>query len=86
MHKPFIFNILCSGPRASRRLACFLYYPTSTIRYERVERSFEMDANHALTFALAVSLSSMVIIIGAAFTGAYRFLKNIGIFKSHYYY
>lgn len=45
-----------------------------------------MDANYALTFAVAVSLSSMIIIIGAALMGAYRFLKNIGVFKGHYYY
>jgi hypothetical protein len=47
---------------------------------------FTMDANNALTFALAVSLSSMLVIAGAAFLGAYRFLKNIGVFKGHYYY
>jgi putative Mn2+ efflux pump MntP len=45
-----------------------------------------MDINQALTFAIAVSISSMLIIAGAAFLGAYRFLKNIGIFKGHYYY
>lgn len=45
-----------------------------------------MDANHALTFAVAVSLSSMIIIAGAALMGAYRFLKNMGVFKGHYYY
>jgi hypothetical protein len=45
-----------------------------------------METNHAITFAVVVSLSSMLIILGAALTGAYRFLKNIGIFKGHYYY
>lgn len=45
-----------------------------------------MDTSYALAFAVAVSLSSMAIIIGAAVMGAYRFLKNIGIFKGHYYY
>jgi len=45
-----------------------------------------MDTSHALTFALAVSASSMVIIVGAALMGAYRFLRNIGVFKGHYYY
>jgi len=45
-----------------------------------------MDSTHALTFAIAVSLSSMIIIVGAAVMGAYRFLKNIGVFKGHYYY
>ena len=49
-------------------------------------RGFVMDANQALTFAIAVSLSSMLVIVGAAFLGAYRFLKNIGVFKGHYYY
>jgi hypothetical protein len=49
-------------------------------------RGFTMDTSHALTFAVAVSLSSMLIIVGAAFLGAYRFLKNIGVFKGHYYY
>ena len=47
---------------------------------------FTMDANNALTFAIAVSVSSMLVIAGAAFLGAYRFLKNIGVFKGHYYY
>jgi hypothetical protein len=28
----------------------------------------------------------MAIIVGAALMGAYRFLKNIGVFKGHYYY
>ncbi len=51
-----------------------------------VKRSFEMETGHALTFALAVSFSSMAIIVGAALMGAYRFLKNIGVFKGHYYY
>ena len=45
-----------------------------------------METNHAIAFAVAVSLSSMLIILGAALMGAYRFLKNIGIFKGHYYY
>ena len=45
-----------------------------------------METNHAITFAVAVSLSSMLIILGAALMGAYRFLKNIGIFRGHYYY
>jgi hypothetical protein len=45
-----------------------------------------MDTSHALIFAIAVSLSSMAIIVGAALMGAYRFLKNIGVFKGHYYY
>lgn len=45
-----------------------------------------MDTGHALTFAIAVSLSSMAIIVVAALMGAYRFLKNIGVFKGHYYY
>jgi len=47
---------------------------------------FTMDANNAFTFAVALSLSSMLVIAGAAFLGAYRFLKNIGVFKGHYYY
>ena len=47
---------------------------------------FTMDANNAITFAVAVSLSSILVIAGAAFLGAYRFLKNIGVFKGHYYY
>ena len=45
-----------------------------------------MDANHAFTFAVGVSLSSMMIIIGAALMDAYKFLKNIGVFRGHYYY
>ncbi len=45
-----------------------------------------MDTGHALIFAVAVSLSSMAIIVAAALMGAYRFLKNIGVFKGHYYY
>jgi hypothetical protein len=28
----------------------------------------------------------MLIIVSAAVMGAYKFLKNIGIFKGHYYY
>jgi hypothetical protein len=47
---------------------------------------FKMETGQALTFALAVSFSSMAIIVGAALMGAYRFLKNIGVFKGHYYY
>lgn len=50
------------------------------------DRSFGMDANYAYTFAVAVSLLSMVVIVGAALMGTYRFLKNIGVFKGHYYY
>jgi hypothetical protein len=46
----------------------------------------DMDTSQALTFAVAVSLSSMFVIMGAAFLGAYRFLKNIGVFKGHYNY
>ena len=45
-----------------------------------------MDTGHALIFAVAVSVSSMTIIVGAALMGAYRFLKNIGVFKGHSYY
>ena len=48
--------------------------------------NFSMDTSHAFTFAVAVSLSSMLVIVGAALMGAYRFLKNIGVFKGHYYY
>lgn len=56
------------------------------VTYNHVKRSFEMETSHALTFALAVSFSSMAIIVGAALMGAYKFLKNIGVFKGHYYY
>ena len=45
-----------------------------------------METSHAFTFALAISISSMLIIVSAAVMGAYKFLKNIGIFKGHYYY
>jgi hypothetical protein len=45
-----------------------------------------LDANSALTFAIGLSAFSMVVIAGAAFMGAYRFLKNVGLFKGHYYY
>jgi len=45
-----------------------------------------VNPDSALTFALALSLFSMVVIAGAAFMGAYRFLKNVGLFKGHYYY
>lgn len=45
-----------------------------------------LDANSALTFAVGLSALSMVVIAGAAFMGAYRFLKNVGLFKGHYYY
>ncbi len=48
--------------------------------------SFGMDTNSAFTFTLAVSLFSMVVIVSAALMGAYRFLKNVGLFKGHYYY
>ena len=45
-----------------------------------------MDATYAFTFAVGVSLFSVCTIVGAALMGAYRFLKNIGVFKGHYYY
>ena len=45
-----------------------------------------MDATYAFTFAVGVSLFSIFTIVGAALMGAYRFLKNIGVFKGHYYY
>ncbi|RJP73910.1 MAG: hypothetical protein C4532_03545 [Candidatus Abyssobacteria bacterium SURF_17] len=45
-----------------------------------------MDATSAFTFTVAVSLFSMAVILGAAITGAYRFLRNVGLFKGHYYY
>jgi hypothetical protein len=50
------------------------------------DRSFGMDVNHAFAFAVAVSLFSMLVIAGAALMGTYRFLKNVGVFKGHYYY
>ena len=65
-------------------LLVITYSKVFTFNY--VKRSFKMETGHALTFALAVSFSSMVIIVGAALMGAYRFLKNIGVFKGHYYY
>jgi hypothetical protein len=45
-----------------------------------------MDAHFAVTFAFGLSMFSMAVIAGAAFMGAYRFLKNVGLFKGHYYY
>lgn len=51
-----------------------------------IDRSFGMDPNSALAFTLAVSFMCMLFILGAAFVGAYRFLKNVGLFKGHYYY
>jgi len=45
-----------------------------------------METTYALTFAVGVSLFSIFTIVGAALMGAYRFLKNIGVFKGHYYY
>ncbi|MBI5116351.1 hypothetical protein HZA56_07735 [Candidatus Poribacteria bacterium] len=48
--------------------------------------SFAMNAEHAFTFAVAVSLFSIAVIAGTALMGAYRFLKNVGVFKGHYYY
>ena len=49
-------------------------------------RSFGMGSVSAVTFMLGLSLFSMLIIVGAALMGAYRFLKNVGLFKGHYYY
>lgn len=49
-------------------------------------RSFGMGGISAFTFMLGLSLFSMLIIAGAALMGAYRFLKNVGLFKGHYYY
>ncbi|RJP17063.1 MAG: hypothetical protein C4520_17835 [Candidatus Abyssobacteria bacterium SURF_5] len=49
-------------------------------------RSFTMNTEFATTFALLLSLFSVSVIAGAAFMGAYRFLKNVGLFKGHYYY
>ena len=40
----------------------------------------------ALAFAIAVSASSILVIVGAALMGAYKFLKNVGFFRGHYYY
>lgn len=48
--------------------------------------SSKVGTESALTFAVALSLFSMTIIAGAAFVGAYRFLKTVGLFKGHYYY
>jgi hypothetical protein len=48
--------------------------------------SLKMDTNFAVTFAFGLSMFSMAVIAGAAFMGAYRFLKNVGLFKGHYYY
>jgi hypothetical protein len=48
--------------------------------------SFAMSDISAFTFMLGLSLFSMFVIAGAAFMGAYRFLKNVGLFKGHYYY
>jgi hypothetical protein len=45
-----------------------------------------MDAHSTLSFAIVISTFSMAVIAGAALTGAYRFLKNVGVFKGHYYY
>ncbi|GAB4354462.1 MAG: hypothetical protein Kow0099_38610 [Candidatus Abyssubacteria bacterium] len=45
-----------------------------------------MDPNSAFAFTVGVSLFCMFIIMGAALMGAYRFLKNVGLFKGHYYY
>ncbi len=44
-----------------------------------------MDVS-TFTFTVALSFFSMIVIVVAAFMGAYRFLKNIGLFKGHYYY
>ena len=49
-------------------------------------RSSGMGGVSAFTFMLGLSLFSMFIIAGAALMGAYRFLKNVGLFKGHYYY
>ncbi|MBI4832889.1 MAG: hypothetical protein HY801_15325 [Candidatus Lindowbacteria bacterium] len=45
-----------------------------------------MNADYAYTFAVALSIFSLLIIGATALMGAYRFLKNIGVFKGHYYY
>ncbi len=45
-----------------------------------------MDANYALSFAIVLSLFSMSVIVGAALMGAYKFMKNVGLFRGHYYY
>jgi hypothetical protein len=50
------------------------------------EGSSDMDANSALAFAAAVSLFSIFVIVGTALMGAYRFFRNMGIFRGHYYY
>lgn len=49
-------------------------------------RSLNMDVTNAFTFAVGVSLFSIFTIVGAALMGAYRFLKNVGVFRGHYYY
>ena len=49
-------------------------------------RSMTMDVTNAFTFAVGVSLFSIFTIVGAALMGAYRFLKNVGVFRGHYYY
>ena len=48
--------------------------------------SFGMGSVSAFTFMVGLSLFSMLIILGTALMGAYRFLKNVGLFKGHYYY
>ena len=50
------------------------------------ERSVAMSPDHAFTFAFAVSVFSISIIAGTALLSAYRFLKNVGVFRGHYYY
>jgi hypothetical protein len=49
-------------------------------------RSFGMGSISTVTFMLGLSLFSMLIIVGAALMGAYKFLKSVGLFKGHYYY
>lgn len=51
-----------------------------------IDGSLKMDTNFAVTFAFGLSMFSMAVIAGAAFMGAYRFLKSVGLFKGHYYY
>ncbi len=48
--------------------------------------SLNLSSGSALTFAFGVSVFSMAVIAGVAFLGAYKFLKNVGPFKGHYYY
>ncbi len=48
--------------------------------------SLAMDPSSAFAFTVGVSLFCMFIIMGAALMGAYRFLRNVGLFKGHYYY